>query len=218
MQINMRHETSKKIYSYWDRLRKNRPAPDRCEIEPSDIREMLGDTFILEIDKSFNTISFRLAGTRLCGAYGRELKGVGFLGLWGEEENLTVFNAVRQVYKEYKACTIGAIAQSEGNKFVEFEILMLPLSTGQADGIRILGVATPKKNLYWLGSDPLVQFRLNAIRFNETQQDGFVTPTSKQLNTEPSYVDLPAQTPFRRVKHLTVLDGGRQIRSGAVKT
>lgn len=207
----MRHETSKKIFSYWDRLRKNRPAPDRCEIEPSDIRDILGDTFILEIDRNFKTISFRLAGTRLCGAYGRELKGVGFLGLWSEEDNLTVFNAVRQVYQEFKACTIGAIAQTAGNKFVEYEILMLPLSTSGADGVRILGVATPRKSPYWLGAEPLTNYRLNAIRIHDTKK-GVVEENSTPATAPESLRDAAqGQTAFRRVRHLTVLDGGKQI-------
>ena len=207
----MRNETSKKIYSYWNRLRKDRPAPDRCEIEPSDIRDILGDTFILEIDTGFRAISFRLAGTRLCDAYGRELKGVGFLGLWDERDNLTIFNAVRQVYQEFKACTISAIAQSENNKFVEYEVLMLPLATGQADAIRILGVATPKKIPYWLGSDPLTTNRLNAVRFQQTQSQSAdkARKPDAPIKVEPKNpVD---RTVTRRVAHLTVHEGGKQI-------
>ncbi len=45
----MRFENSKQLYSYWLNLKGDRKAPDRSEIEPSDIRSLLGDTFILEV-------------------------------------------------------------------------------------------------------------------------------------------------------------------------
>jgi len=206
----MRHKTSKKIYAYWDNLRKGRPAPDRCEIEPSDIRDYLGDTFILEIDPKLRTISFRLAGTRLCSAYARELKGVGFLGLWDEKDNMSIYNAVRQVYQDYKACTISTIAQSGTNRFVEYEILMLPLSTGHLDNIRILGVASPKQTPYWLGSDPIVNNRISAVRYLDTCNAEQADADAMIVALDPVRDDLINQANSRRVKHLIVLDGGRE--------
>jgi len=72
------------------------PAPERTEIEPVEIRHILGDTFILEISAQLRTISFRLAGTRLCGAYGRELKGLGYLAIWREEDNFEIAKAIAE--------------------------------------------------------------------------------------------------------------------------
>src|SRR5680860_1013092 len=80
----MRHENSRILFAYWERIRSGRQAPRREEIEPSDIRHLLGDTFILDVSGSLRTISYRLAGTRLCAAYGKELKGMGFLVPWDE--------------------------------------------------------------------------------------------------------------------------------------
>ncbi len=208
----MRHNTSKNVFAYWNRLRAGRPAPDRCEIEPSDIREFLGDTFILEIDRQYQAITFRLAGTRLCGSYCRELKGVGFLGLWSEDDNLNIANAIRGVYQENKACTLGAMARTECNNFVEYEFLLLPLCTSQQDSIRILGVATPRKTDYWLGTTPLVENQLNSVRFSETDGSG--------STDENSFADTVAalkqksldRIGGRKVKHLMVLQGGKETR------
>ena len=77
----MKHAATRELYDYWQRLRGVRPAPDRTEIEPSDLRRSLGDTCILEVDAR-NESRFRLAGTRVCALYGRELKGKDFLSLW----------------------------------------------------------------------------------------------------------------------------------------
>jgi hypothetical protein len=77
----MKHATTRTLYDYWSRLRGRRPAPERFEIEPGQIRHILGDTFILEA-VDLQTYNFRLAGTRLCSAYCRELKGRNILDLW----------------------------------------------------------------------------------------------------------------------------------------
>ena len=76
----MKQEGSLALFHYWNRLRGDRPAPKRTDIEPADIKTLLGDTFILERDTRGEAI-FRLAGTRLCAIYGRELKGFAFTSL-----------------------------------------------------------------------------------------------------------------------------------------
>ena len=208
----MRQETSKKIFSYWNNLRKGRPAPDRREIEPSDIRDLLGDTFILEVDPSFRTVSFRLAGTRLCSAYGRELKGVGFLGLWDEQDNMDIFNAVKQVHENLNACTISFLAETEQNKFAEFELIMLPLLNDSSKSVRILGCASPDEAPYWLGTESLVNNRVKHIRTIDQSQIETSVESLPELQNAPNLTpELHSELPdAKRVGHLLVLDGGLQ--------
>jgi len=94
----MKHAVTRTLFDYWTRLRGQRTAPDRFEIEPGDIRHILGDTFILEaIDRQ--TFNFRLAGTRLCSAYCRELKGRNLLDLWAGKD------------RDALACLLAAIVE-----------------------------------------------------------------------------------------------------------
>ena len=46
----MKQDGSLALFHYWNRLRQDRPAPRRTDIEPADIKSLLGDTFILERD------------------------------------------------------------------------------------------------------------------------------------------------------------------------
>lgn len=202
----MRHKTSKKIFTYWNNLRGQRIAPERTEIEPSDIRDILGDTFILEVDHLYRTISFRLAGTKLCSSYGRELKNVGYLGLWDETDNLKIFDAVKQVYKHAKPTVIAHLAETENKQFLEYETLLLPLANSTSETVRILGVAAPAEVPMWMGIDNVVNNRIKSVR----------TLTLEELTQSPSIVpNLPVMTPTtyegkipRKVAHLTVFDGG----------
>lgn len=200
----MRHKTSKKIFTYWNNLRGARVAPERTEIEPSDIRDILGDTFILEVDHLYRTISFRLAGTKLCSSYGRELKSVGYLGLWDEVDNLKIFDAVKEVYANAKPMVIAHIAQTENKQFLEYETLLLPLLNGSSETVRILGTAAPSENPLWIGIDPVINNRIKSIRTVDLETSLQAPSISPDL---PVQSDMQNNKP-RRVGHLTVLDGG----------
>lgn len=195
----MRHDSSRKLYEYWNCLRGGRPAPERSDVEPSDIRGLLGDTFILEVSARMRTISFRLAGTRLCAAYGRELRGLGFLALWSEEDNFDVARHVSQVYSTYSPVVLAYTAQTEARNFVEYESLLLPLLPSADGNLRILGVATPRNPPYWLGSEPLTCNYLRSGRMMRGYEAA--PPLAPETPAEP--------VPMRRVGHLTVLEGGK---------
>ncbi len=47
--VAMKYASSQIVYAYWDRLRGDRAAPERGEIEPGEIREALADAFVLEM-------------------------------------------------------------------------------------------------------------------------------------------------------------------------
>lgn len=199
----MRHENSRELFNYWNALRGERPAPERSEIEPGEIRAILGDTFILEVSPQMRTIAFRLAGTRLCAAYGRELKGLGILALWSEDDNFDLARTVNLVYRDSIPMLLSYSARSKGGRFVEYESILLPLMPAPDGNSRILGVASPKKPPYWLGSDALICNHLRSARRIESRP----APTQSPLALEPEKPKIAKRT----FGHLTVLDGGKSI-------
>jgi hypothetical protein len=194
----MRHAGSQKLYEYWNALRAGRPAPERSEIEPSDIRAILGDTFILEVSMQFRTVSFRLAGTRLCAAYGRELKGLGYLALWSEDDNYEIARAIARVYRDNAPMLLSYTGTAVTERSVEYEAVILPLAPAADGNARVLGIATPRTTPYWMGADPLVSNQLRNCRPIEPSAAADVMPV--ELATAPA---------SRRFGHLTVLDGGK---------
>ena len=94
------------LFQYWNRLRDGRPAPKRSEVEPADIKSLLADTFILERDTRGQAV-FRLAGTRLCAYYGRELKGFSFPSLWREKDQRLVSRLIHGVFGQQQIMRAG---------------------------------------------------------------------------------------------------------------
>lgn len=215
----MRHESSRQLFNYWNRIRGERPAPKRDEIEPSDIRQLLSDTFILEVSGTLRTISYRLAGTRLCAAFGRELKGYGFLGHWAEEDCFEVAKLLARVYRDNQPIMMVMRAETESGKTVDFEMVALPLEPLADGSARILGIANVEKDHYWIGSEPLSNCRLRSMR----HIDKIISKPSETPPLAPSLlppVVMPSlqndvsdtkfdKKPSRKVAHLVVHDGGK---------
>lgn len=159
----MKHAASRELYAYWQELRGRRPAPERAEIEPGAIRQVLSDAFILAVDHRAG-YPFRLAGTRMCALFGRELKGRSFTALWDEASQRAIRDLLGVLADEWVGTVAGATAQTRSGALVELELLLLPLSAGRPSLARSIGVLAPLKTPQSLGLDPLGALTLGGRR------------------------------------------------------
>ena len=83
-QQKMKHPSSREFFAYWDKMRGTATAPDRSDVEPSAVRELLGDIFVLSYDNEAG-FPFRVAGTRVSALLGRDLKDQSFSALFTPE-------------------------------------------------------------------------------------------------------------------------------------
>jgi hypothetical protein len=77
----MRLSVSRELHDYWGRLKGERTAPDRAEIDPVAILHILPDMFIIEVDPE-RRLPLRLCGARVNALWQREQKGRLFLDWW----------------------------------------------------------------------------------------------------------------------------------------
>ena len=149
----MKHAASRELYAYWQEKRGTRVAPERTEIEPGAIRSVLADAFILTLDRKTG-YPIRLAGTRLCALFGREIKEESFLDLWAATNRPTLEGLLSILSDECIGTVAGAAAQSASGETVELELLLLPLSIRRPIFARAIGVLAPLKIPPWLGCKP----------------------------------------------------------------
>jgi hypothetical protein len=95
----VKHTSTRLLFDYWNRQRGERSAPTRSEIDPAAIRHVLGDTFMLAAD-FIDAIRFRLAGTRVCALFGREIKGEGFCALWSGASSAQIATVAKAAVNE----------------------------------------------------------------------------------------------------------------------
>lgn len=158
----MRQQATRELYSYWNGLRRQRAAPDRAEIDPSAIRSILSDTFMIESDRD-GLFPLRLSGARINALWARDLKGRSFLDLWGSDRAnvaavlLTVMDG---------ACPIVAGAQTAlaGRPPIDLELLLLPLRHHGRTHARILGSLAAANRPEWVGILPIERLEIRSLR------------------------------------------------------
>jgi len=188
----MKHAASRQLYAYWEERRGRRSAPERADIEPGAIREVLSDAFILALDGGTGH-PFRLAGTRVCALFGRELKGEPFIGLWAAASQPILADLLAILDDERVGTVAGVTAQSADGEPIELELLLLPLGASRPSLARTIGILAPLKAPQWLGSSPLGALTLGGRRH---------IGASIETRLLPRFM-----TPHRR--HLVIHEGGR---------
>jgi hypothetical protein len=190
----MKHSSTRELFDYWNMRRGTRSAPERGEIEPGAIRGVLADTFMLTFDPRGGH-PFRIAGTRVCAAFGRELKGAAFTEIWAGASRDPVRDVLATVATESVGVVAGASGRSCDGACLDLEFLALPLAHRGGASTRILGALVPTEVPYWLGAQTLGCLTLGTIRY---------------LGPLTGPYSVPRRAPAdARVRHgLVVYDGG----------
>lgn len=211
----MKQDSSIALFRYWNRLREGRAAPRRVDIEPADIKTLLADTFILERDSRGGAV-FRLAGTRLCAIYGRELKGFSFPSLWREKDRRLIARIAEGVFMQKSVSVMTFTATSAGGRTHNFEVLILPLEGGM-ENPRALGIVATETKAFWLGADPVVDASIDSVRVVDPDREPMFLGNRPEIRLPDVPADLPAfverrrqSDAGRRIRHLVVLEGGRE--------
>jgi hypothetical protein len=186
----MKNASTRALYAYWDETRADRAAPDRGDIEPGAIRNVLADSFILAFDPALDH-PFRLAGTQVCAIFGRELRDQPFVRLFDTEDRADIRDLVTIVAEEANGIVAGAVANAADGQSVELELLLLPLAHATTNA-RVLGALTAVKAPLWLGRRPVEAMTLGPFRYLDPQH---------RVTTAP------------KPRSWTVFDGGRALRA-----
>ena len=174
----MQESVSQALYSYWNSLRGDRVAPKRFEIEPSCTSGNLPDTFILE-RVSPSSLRFRLAGTRICEAFGIDFRGVDLFRLFEDGDARIIAQQIASA-SEGAVCVFRISAGSTSGLSTEFELLILPLTHTRDTVDRFLGALTPVAKPNWLGTVALTQRKL--LSHELIWPDGVALPAEQGSN------------------------------------
>jgi len=216
----MQKTSTKTLYDYWNALRGSRSTPDRKDIDPTRIRSALANTFILELSDE-NSFVFRLAGSHLCTAYCRELKGRSFTGLWHDRDRDALDTLIRAVTEDHAVALVTFQGITPINTKVSFETILLPLRHNGSTQTRLLGAMTALDDPYWLGVQPIVEQRITGLRLiwpddlatSDVARDVAASIPGVGL-AAPGHAPMPVPSTLfgrtaRRYAHLAVIDGGR---------
>ncbi len=134
----MHTKTSQALYSYWNAVRGGRIAPNRFDIQPAEISELLPETFLLERVNSQEFL-FRLAGTRICDQFGTELRGTNFLEGFSDDDLNTLEQDFATITTQGAVANFSIEAFGRSGRAARFEVVVMPLTHTRGMMNRCLG-------------------------------------------------------------------------------
>jgi hypothetical protein len=172
----MKHPSSREFFADWDGKRGAARAPDRSEIEPGAVRELLGDIFVLSYDADAG-YPFRVAGTRVCALLGSDQKDRSFSALFEPEARREIEEIIAVVAEELLAAVAGITATSEDGSVAHLELLLLPFSTRAHTPLSLTGLLAPFED----GHHLLRDFKLTSWRYLAHPPQRFVPRALRKL-------------------------------------
>ena len=204
----MHSRTTMELFQYWNAVRGDRDLPRRDEIDPAHIRSLLPDLFILQKQAS-GDICFRLAGTRVCALFGRELRDRQFADLWLDSEADAVTRTADQVMTQCTSMLLYARGATEAGDELDVELLLAPLASPDGTNDRLLGALSALDRPAWLHMKPLAHLAATGLSIPDTARTLPLDRSRGQAaGTKVSIPGLGGRN-NRKVFHLRVLDGGK---------
>jgi hypothetical protein len=209
----MRNDGTNELFAYWNRLRGTRAAPERGEVAPASIGKNLADTFIIQA-LGHGEPRFRLAGTRICSIYGRELRGSTFASLWQTKDRSNIARLVKNSMNNKSVVQLNYEGRTTRGRKALFQLILLPLAN-EANDRHILGMVTSPGRPFWLETDAIIENRLQSISIIDPRYPSR-SLSSSAIAADP---EIPATKGLaasqsiisRKVAHLRVFDGGKII-------
>ena len=204
----MRQAGTQELYSYWNRLRGARLSPEREEIDPAEIRHILADTMILEVDDE-RQFPVRISGTRLNALFLGEQRGKSFVSLFAPEEREAVSAMILSVIDGARPVVAGITAVPDDDAPANLELLLLPLRHHGKTHARILGSISPTAIPRWLGLRQAACLRMIAMRFIDDRPPSPVLPVQPDGGAAPQTPGDLARRAKTRRRAFFVIAGGR---------
>src|SRR6202142_1275492 len=179
----MKHPSTREFFAYWDEKRGGARAPDRSEIEPGAVRELLGDIFVLSYDAA-SGYPFRVAGTRVCALRGCDLKDRSFSVPFAPDGRREIEEIIAAVAQEMLAAVAGISATSQDGSPAHLELLLLPFNARAHTPISLTGLLAPFSERPSL----LGELKLTSWRYLGHPPQRFIPRTLRKLAIARGFV------------------------------
>lgn len=126
------------LLGYWSGKRERDRPPSRGQLDPADLRGLLPNLMLLDVEPAPSRFRFRLVGTRMVEVLGHDPTGQ---PLEDAREGRDLLSPLGRVVATARpVASVGTLAWTNGGR-VDVEWLFLPLGSGGADVTMILAGA-----------------------------------------------------------------------------
>jgi hypothetical protein len=190
------HPGSRHLFSYWEQLRAERACPTREDFEFARVKNQMPDMIVIDRDFLRNSFKYRLAGSRVCAMFHRNLTATDVMAGWGRFEKDVITRHLNTVLNQKQPAVIRMRLTTDDNTVVAAEMIALPVMMRGSDRMQIIGGLFPFRAAHSLGHNAIVAQELVSARVIWTEY----VAEADEVRPQP----LSAKT-----KSFTVIAGGR---------
>jgi hypothetical protein len=191
------HPGSRQLFRHWEMLRAERACPTREEFELSAVKGILPDMFIMDRDYLRSSFKFRLAGTRICTLFNRNLTGTNAIEGWDKFESEVLSRHLLIALNQKQPVVIRMRFTTERQQVVAAEMVALPVQMRNSHRTQLIGGLFPFRAAQSLGHTSITKQELASARVVWTEHiETEATIHHIQVNRQ----DAPV---------LTLINGGR---------
>lgn len=158
------HPSCRELFRYWERLRGERSAPSRDQIDLRAMAAILPWVGILERDGARRSYRWRVAGTGITSLWGRSLAGRELTVGWPDFERRTVVWALDAVTVRLQPFVARLNVMGADNGPVGIELLALPVEARAPGAIQVLCALLPFRDPVSISRSAFAGIELSNLR------------------------------------------------------
>lgn len=162
------HPGSRTLFRHWERIRGERSAPNRADLDFRAISGVLTSIGILERQRLPTSFRWRVAGSGVGAVWGGEVTGHDILDDWKSFERQSLIAVLDGVVDSLQPFVARFKAIPEHGDTVAVEFLALPVRAS-AETVHVLCAALPFRDAAWLDTNTARRFELASVRIIWTE-------------------------------------------------
>jgi hypothetical protein len=133
------HPGSRSLFAYWESLRAERACPNREEFAFEPVKDLMPDMVVLEQDLARGGYSFRLAGSRVCALFGRNLTASDAFSGWDAYETSILRNHFKLAFDNFQPILFRMRLLTDTGITVAAELIAMPIRARMSNRIQLIG-------------------------------------------------------------------------------
>jgi hypothetical protein len=142
--MDLKHPLLLQLHAYWDAKRASRPYPSRNDVDPLELKFILGSLILLDIETEPLRYRYRLFGSEIA-----RRQGLDMTGKYSDQHPWAEFAArTREVYGQVVADGQPRLIRRQGvigDQYVDHQTLVLPLGQSRVEMLLAGVIFTPQE-------------------------------------------------------------------------
>jgi hypothetical protein len=161
---HIKHPGTRALFSFWEKIRGEKAAPNRDDLDLRQIAAIVPNLIMLERDHLHHTFKWRLAGSQIGQLYRQHLTSTDALAGWRGFERDALKKLFTMVVTSLQPCLVRYLLTTDTGQVIAAELVGLPLLARNGSRFHILGGIFPLCDISNLSYSAITFLELSAAR------------------------------------------------------